>query len=507
VGTTPALAQMPSRLGRERHAGVVLMAGIVVLALFAAGVGGGLIVLATKFGGRASFGNQNLASITFPGGPPALHVVGPDDDEAEEVLLAVFQEIDGKAKEDEEAWQKRMRERLVEATKKLDKQLGDPLRVAYTEMTLAEFQVNAGYPERAVVLFAAARETFKSKLGPLHPDTLKSTNHLGWAYSSAGKWAAAMPLFEEALKQRKSTLGPTHPDTLISIDNLGAAYQSAGKLDLAISLHKETVEAFKASLGPDHHDTLVSEFNLAGAYQKAGKVDLALKMHQDTLDRLKATMAPNDPLTYATMRAIAHGYQSVGKVDQAISLAKETLELQKVDPGPHHPETVRTMLELADIYSAAEKHTEAASAYEDVLANQRTRLAADDPAIASTLASFGHTQLRLNRPARAETLLRECLSIRKKREPDRWNTFNAASLLGGALLEQGKHADAEPLLVEGNEGMERRAAIPLAAKDRLVESKERLVRLYEATGRQDKAAEWRKKLTETKAAAQERKLP
>jgi tetratricopeptide (TPR) repeat protein len=492
---------------RARHAGVVLTAGIVVLALFAAGVGGGLAALATKFAGRGPFGNQNLVSSTFPGGPPAIHVFGPDD-EAEEVLLAVFQEIDGKAKEDEEAREKRMRERLAEATKKLEKQLGDPLRVAYAETALAESQVNAGYPERAVVLFAAARETFKSKLGPLDPNTLKSTNDLGWAYSSAGKWTAALPFFEEAMKQRKATLGPTHPDTLISIDNLGTAYQSAGKLDLAISLHKETAEAFKATLGPDHHDTLVSEFNLAGAYQNIGKVDLALKMHQDTLDRLKATMAPNDPLTYATMRAIAHGYQSVGKVDQAISLAKETLELQKADPGPHHPDTVRTMLVLGDIYSAAEKHTEAASAYEDVLAIQRRRLATDDPGIASTLASLGHTQLRLNRPAKAEPLLRECLSIRKKREPDRWNTFNAASLLGGALLEQGKHADAEALLVEGNDGMERRAAsIPLAAKDRLVESKERLVRLYEATGRQDKAAEWRKKLTETKAATQERKLP
>jgi hypothetical protein len=49
--------------------------------------------------------------------------------------------------------------------------------------------------------------------------------------------------------------------------------------------------------------------------------------------------------------------------------------------------------------------------------------------------------------------LRACLAIREKKLPDDWRRFNAQSLLGGSLLGQQKYAEAEPLLVQGYEGM------------------------------------------------------
>ena len=56
----------------------------------------------------------------------------------------------------------------------------------------------------------------------------------------------------------------------------------------------------------------------------------------------------------------------------------------------------------------------------------------------------------------AESLLRKCLVIREKTQPDLWTTFNTQSLLGGALLGQKKYAEAEPLLLAGYAGMKRR---------------------------------------------------
>lgn len=62
------------------------------------------------------------------------------------------------------------------------------------------------------------------------------------------------------------------------------------------------------------------------------------------------------------------------------------------------------------------------------------------------------------------------------------------SLLGDALLGQQKFAEAEPLLKDGYEGLTQRAAqIPPQGKVRLTEALERLVRLYEATGRKEEA--------------------
>jgi hypothetical protein len=73
-------------------------------------------------------------------------------------------------------------------------------------------------------------------------------------------------------------------------------------------------------------------------------------------------------------------------------------------------------------------------------------------------------------------------------------------MLGGSLLGQKKYAEAEPLLLSGYQGMKQREdKIPAEGKPRLKEAQRRLVQLYEATGRPDKAAEWKKKLDEADA--------
>ena len=62
---------------------------------------------------------------------------------------------------------------------------------------------------------------------------------------------------------------------------------------------------------------------------------------------------------------------------------------------------------------------------------------------------------------------------------------------GGQL----KFLNAEPLLLDGYSGMkDREEQIPPAAQTRLAEALERLVQLYDAWGKPDQAAEWRKEL-------------
>jgi hypothetical protein len=63
--------------------------------------------------------------------------------------------------------------------------------------------------------------------------------------------------------------------------------------------------------------------------------------------------------------------------------------------------------------------------------------------------------------------------------PDNWSTFNTRSVLGGALMGQGKLAEAESYLVQGYEGMKAREKdIPPAAATRIPESLDRLIEFY-----------------------------
>jgi hypothetical protein len=71
-------------------------------------------------------------------------------------------------------------------------------------------------------------------------------------------------------------------------------------------------------------------------------------------------------------------------------------------------------------------------------------------------------------------------------------------MVGECLLRQGKYDEAEPLLLSGYEGMKQReqTIAPAFRRIRLKEGIERLIRLYEETGRPDRAAEWRRQLDE-----------
>ena len=121
----------------------------------------------------------------------------------------------------------------------------------------------------------------------------------------------------------------------------------------------------------------------------------------------------------------------------------------------------------------------------------------DSAAYGMELAKQGEDMLRHGRHTDAEPILRECLAILQKKQPEAPTTFLAQSLLGDVLLAQQKYAEAEPLLVQGYEGLKAREGqiSPLYARFRIGEAGERIVRLYEAWGRAEKAAEWRTKLT------------
>ena len=120
--------------------------------------------------------------------------------------------------------------------------------------------------------------------------------------------------------------------------------------------------------------------------------------------------------------------------------------------GVNHPDTAACRNQLAVAYRLAGRTAEAGRLFDRN---------PNSPAHAAALAVRGSMLLLQKKPAEAELKLRECLTIRQKIQPDDWTTFETKSILGEALLEQKKFADAEPLLLSGYEGMKHREdAIP-----------------------------------------------
>jgi tetratricopeptide (TPR) repeat protein len=306
----------------------------------------------------------------------------------------------------------------------------------------------------AIALFEQVRDAWVKKLGPDHPDTLTTIHNLGYAYLAAGKTTEAIALLEQVRDACVKKLGPDHPLTLNTLNSLGGAHWQVKQLDKSIPLFEQTLTGRRKNLGELHPDTLLTQANLGASYRDAGRLAEAI------------------PLLEQAHRD-GRKHSSLGWVGNELLLA----------------------------YIRAGKSAEASALVRDNLEAARKALPEESPPLAAALAQNGLALLKLKAWSDAEPVLRECLTIREKKEPEDWRTFNTKSMLGDALLGQKKHTDAEPFLLAGYEGMnEREVKIPPQAKVRLNEALERLVRLYDGWGKEDKAELWRKVLAETEAA-------
>jgi tetratricopeptide (TPR) repeat protein len=306
----------------------------------------------------------------------------------------------------------------------------------------------------------------------------------------------ALPLFEEAWRQRKAKLGPDHPDTLIALDKLAVGYHAAGRIDAALPLFEEAWRQRKAKLGPDHADTLKALDNLAVGYSSAKRLDRSVPLCEEALKLREQKLGRDHPDTLQMVANLGVSYRDAGRLSEALPLLGEAHRASRTMPA------LRWVgAQLLDCYGQAGRSAEAVALSPELLADARKSLRGDSPRLAETLAQYGSILLQAKAFAEAEPVLRECLAIREKAEPDAWTTSDTRSLLGGALSGQKKYAEAEPLLLTGYEGMKaREKTIPEQGKIRIPEALERLAQLYEATDKKDEAAKWSKELAASRAA-------
>lgn len=196
-------------------------------------------------------------------------------------------------------------------------------------------------------------------------------------------------------------------------------------------------------------------------------------------------------------------WTELGDYDSAEKLFVLSLRLARTRRGLRDVETQMIVWALAGLYAQMKTPEKGESLLRELLDFQKEHGQADSLPLpyATTLEFLGRNLLQQRKWAAAEALLRECLSIRENKEPlMMYNRFSTKSMLGASLVGQEKYADAEPYLLQGYQGLKDAAnwAGPGMGRIPVPEAAERLVQLYEATGKKDKADEWRKKLKEAK---------
>ena len=221
--------------------------------------------------------------------------------------------------------------------------------------------------------------------------------------------------------------------------------------------------------------------------------DITLHQAVDAAEAKVAATFADRPLVEASIRMVlGSSYFNLGDTRRAVQQYKRAWDLRKWELGSDDPATGESRNQLAVALRRLGRHDEASPLF------KRTP---PSPARAAELSVKASALLAENKPFEAELKFRQCLDIRRKTNPNDWITFDVQSMLGEALLKQKKYAEAEFMLLSGYEGMkQRQAKVPLPQSVRLTKALERLVKLYEAWGKPEQAAKWRKELEAAKPA-------
>ena len=360
--------------------------------------------------------------------------------------------------------------------------------------TIGQTYMDLGlYPEARQQL-ERALELHRRLLGAENPQTLKTMSRLGRTSWLQDKNAEAETILGQTLEIQRRVLGPEHPVTLSSISNLAIVYIQQGKYAQAEALFSQTLEIERRVLGPEHPDTLRCMGNLAATYFEQGKYAQAEPLLSQTLAiRRRVRLGPEHLETLYSMDNLADVYAAQGKYTQAEALFNQTLGIARRVLGSEHPATLVFLADLASMYQRQGKFAMGETYTAQALAGRRHALGSENPDTMTSAADLALDYQSEGKFAESEPLAREAMGFNRKKQPDDWQGFRAESLLGSSLTGQKKYAEAEPLLLEGYQGM-------LARKDRMTagdwyhldRAREWIVQLYQAWGKPEKAAEWKK---------------
>jgi tetratricopeptide (TPR) repeat protein len=200
---------------------------------------------------------------------------------------------------------------------------------------------------------------------------------------------------------------------------------------------------------------------------------------------------PKHIATLHTATFLAVLLDTMGRHAEAKSLFRDVLDALRKNYPPEHPELGFALCAWAEHLLAEGDLRQAEAALSEALRIERAGLPPGHRAIGQALGALGWVQAQSGRPQQGAQLLREALKICDRTwGSDHWVTADAESRLGGCLTTLKQIDQAEPLLLNSYKKLHATLGTPPLRRH---QATERLVDLYEAWGRKEKAKEWRLK--------------
>jgi serine/threonine protein kinase/uncharacterized protein HemY len=380
---------------------------------------------------------------------------------------------------------------LLSESLRLRRNLGPAGREVTAESLhlLGGLETERGRHEEAVVYLQEALEILDG-LPDADPDTeVATTITLGHALFSLNQYEEAERLYRSGIAGFQE-IDPDHQHLGAALTNLGQLLQVQGKLEEAAAIHRESLAARQAAFHEDHTSIGESSHNLASVLHDLGQLDEAEALYRVSLDITTRAQGEDHPDAADTLVGLGRLLREKDDLDGAEEVLRRTLAIDRSALGLEHADVAYDLKELAGLLVAQGRTQQAEETYRQSLEMYRATVPADSPFIAVVLRGLADILMNDGRAAQAEPLLEEATDLtRNALAADHWLTLVATADLGACLGLLQRFGEGEPLLVDSyqvlqtTQGEDHRRSIRVQGQ---------LVAFYEAWGRPDQAAAYKR---------------
>jgi serine/threonine protein kinase len=201
-------------------------------------------------------------------------------------------------------------------------------------------------------------------------------------------------------------------------------------------------------------------------------------------------------------------YLSTGRTDQAVAMFEQIVAYCKSSTNVEPAYALMEMESLGVAYRQAGRLADSQKILEDVLQQipqSQPSNPESSPLVgtrASNLFNFGATLLAEGQIPAAQVKLRDAVDQLQKEAPDTFLCFLAQSALGEALADDKNFAEAQPLLLQGYDGLKQHeSTIPGNRRNVFSEAIGRLIRLYTDWNKPDEVGRWKRQLADNEASS------
>jgi tetratricopeptide (TPR) repeat protein len=313
-------------------------------------------------------------------------------------------------------------------------------------------------------------------------------------YYGGGEGDVIAPL-EAVIAASRTEIGADHPQTLDWERSLAKIRLDRGQYDEAIAALEGVVARFDAKLRHALPGAIEARYLLALAYRDLGRIPEAIRLLESTARDI-ANSGCDPRLVLMIDSCLGETYAFAGRWAEAKSLLERSVARSEATLGLDDvtTESIRFSVAAAPLWADPNpaRSAEPLGVCEAILRRREEGFSKTDSVAVNYRANLFDLYFTAGRLDEAAAAYDESVPRQSVWDRDSTDRLGWSSRRGEIHLRRKEYAAAEPLIVRGYESMKAHESwlYPIW-KDRLPETADRVVRLYEAWGKPEKAAEWR----------------